>query len=224
MRYAGVLVSTWLLGSFCLLNAQQIAVGVKGGVRASDDVDGFSLRSSESKRYIVGPAVELRLPWRLGVEFDALYRRFGYTSESQFASLSHSIIRERGNSWEFPLLAKYRIPGRLVQPFAGAGYDWRKVNGSDVSSGYYLSGQTTNPPADIYTYYFNQRRSTDYPVGHGVVISGGIDLNSRHLRVSPEFRYVRWRKQFLSQVGGDGSYFLQSSQNEYFILVGISWH
>jgi hypothetical protein len=34
---------------------------------------------------------------------------------------------------------------------------------------------------------------------------------------------VRWNKPFLDQVGGDGSYFIQSARNEVFILVGISW-
>lgn len=224
MKRFGLLSTLLLLCSPYVLKAQQIGVGVKGGIRASDDVDGFSLRSSESKRYIAGPMVELRLPWRLGVEFDALYRRFGYTSESDQGSLSHAIIRERANSWEFPLLAKYRLPGRLVQPFVGAGYDWRTVKGSDISSGYYLSGVTTDPPADIYTYYFNRHSNTNYPISHGVVISGGLDVNGRHLRVSPEFRYVRWSEQFLSSVGGDGSYFLESPRNEFLILVGISWH
>lgn len=165
--------------------------------------------------------LEFRLPWSLGIEFDALYRRFGYTS--LFGSCCASaIIRERANSWEFPLLLKYRLPGR-VHPFAGVGYDPRRVRGADISSGSSLTGITTNPPGNIYTYFFNRRTSTNYPVTHGLVISGGLDLGGKHLRVAPELRYVHWTAPFLDQVGGDGSYRIQSAQNELFILVGISW-
>jgi hypothetical protein len=202
--------------------SQQFALGVKGGIQTSDDVRGFSVQSSESKRYIIGPMLELRLPWRLGIEFDALYRRLGYTSQSGGCCAS-AIHRERANSWEFPLIVKYRLPARLARPFAGVGYDPRTVHGSDVSSGSYLSGITTNPPASIYTYYFNRRISTDYRVTHGLVICGGVDLDAKHIRISPELRYVRWNTPFLDQVGGDGSYFIQSAQNELSILVGISW-
>lgn len=48
---------------------QQVAVGVVGGVRTTGDSSG-SL-TSESKRYIVGPMVEIRLPLRLSFEVDS---------------------------------------------------------------------------------------------------------------------------------------------------------
>ena len=94
---------------------------------------------------------------------------------------------------------------------------------SDVSSWSYLSGITTNPPANVYTYFFNQRTNTDYRITHGFVLCGGVDLDASHIRISPELRYVRWNKPFLDQVGSSGSYFIQSARNELFILVGISW-
>ena len=52
--------------------SQSIAIGVKGGIRATNDVEGSG--TSESKRYLVGPAVEVILPFRIAVEVDALYR------------------------------------------------------------------------------------------------------------------------------------------------------
>jgi hypothetical protein len=93
---------------------QRLALGVKGGIRASDDLL-YGSATSESKRYVVGPMVEILLPHRLGVEVDALYRRFGYRSAagSPFGSFAE---RNRGNSWEFPMLLKYRFAGR---PYAG---------------------------------------------------------------------------------------------------------
>ena len=203
--------------------AQPFAVGVKAGVRTTGDISGFSLQSAESQRYTLGPMVELRLPLHLGIEFDALYRRLGYTSTFGSCCAS-SITRERSNSWEFPIIAKYRFPGRrILHPYVGVGYAPRTVHGSAVTSGSYLSGVTSNPPASIYTYYFNQRADTHYPVTHGLVVSGGLDLGPSHFRISPELRYVHWNQPFLTAVGGDGSYFLRSSQDELFVLFGLSW-
>jgi hypothetical protein len=215
----GFLLLVYAAGS---LGAQQFGFGVKGGVPAADDFSGFSVASQESGRYIVGPEVDVRLPWHLGLEVDALYRRSGYTSA--FGSCCGSgIIRERANSWEFPIIVKYHFGWRLAHPYAGAGYAPRIVHGADISSGNYLSGVSSNPPADIYTYYFNNHVDTTYPLTHGLVISGGIDLGGRHIRVSPEVRYVRWSAPYLDQTGGDGSYRIQSSQNELSLMVGITF-
>jgi hypothetical protein len=160
---------------------------------------------------------EIRLPFRLGVEADALYRTFGYTSHSQ-SCCAASTIRERSNSWEFPLIVKYRIPAPLVHPFVGIGADWRHVQGTDTSYGYYMSAPSQG------TYFNNVRGPTNYSLTHGLVVSAGVDLGVRHIRFSPQFRYVHWTAPFLYQVGGDGSYYIQSPQNEYFVLVGLSWH
>jgi hypothetical protein len=197
--------------------AQPVAVGVIGGVRATDDASG-SL-SSESKRYIVGPSVDVRLPKRFSVEVDALYRRFGFTGYES-SCCGNAIVRERANSWEFPMILKYHLP---VHSFAGVGYAPRVVHGTDVSSGSFLSGISENPPADIYTYFFNQRSTTNYSVTQGVVVSGGVNLDAGHIRFTPEVRYVHWSSPFLNAEGGDGSFLFKSKQDEVFVVLGVSW-
>ena len=92
------------------------------------------------------------------------------------------------------------------------------MEGSDVSSGTYIA-----PPPESFRTFFGQRTNTSYRLAGGLVLSGGVDLNLGHVRISPEFRYLHWRDPFLQQVGGDGSDFIQSNDNEYFVLVGISW-
>jgi hypothetical protein len=57
--------------------AQPFAIGGEGGLRTTGDVSGTL--SPESKRYIVGPRVEVRLPLHLSLEFDALYRDIGFS-------------------------------------------------------------------------------------------------------------------------------------------------
>ena len=121
------------------------------------------------------------------------------------------------------MILKFRLPGALVHPFVGAGYSPRIIHGTDALSGYYLSGITQNPPANVYT-YTSTHYNTTYPVTHGVVVSGGVTLRLGHLSVSPEARYVHWKTPFLSEYGGDGSYRFVSNQDELFVLVGVSWH
>src|SRR5690349_7233262 len=94
--------------SACLCFGQSLSIGVKAGIRTMDDIENFTgeasgRATSESKRYTVGPLLELGLPFGLGVEFDALYNREGYdASFSNFGGSSFE--RERANSWQFPLL------------------------------------------------------------------------------------------------------------------------
>jgi len=189
--------------------AQQIEVGVEGGIRTTDDLSG-SL-TSESKRYMVGPAVDIRLPKHFSVEVDALYQRFGFTGYEMIGNF-FAMVRERTNSWEFPVLLKYHLPIRLVHPFVGIGYAPRIVNGADVSSG----------SPDFYSYFYNVRTTTNYPVTQGVVVSGGVSLAAGHFRFTPEVRYTHWSAPYLNQIGDPGTLFL-SNQNEVSVLLGIRW-
>lgn len=139
------------------ISAQLFSYGVKGGIRTIDVTTGAV--SSESKRYIVGPMLDVRLPFGIGVEVDALYQRFGFTSQFQNSGAS-DITRERANAWEFPVIAKYRLSTPLLHPYASIGYAPRIISGSDVSSGADLAEITST--ASIFTHYSNQRTSTDY--------------------------------------------------------------
>ncbi len=188
---------------------QRWAWGVKGGARATDDFLSGSA-TSESKRYVVGPMVEARLPRRLGVEVNALYRRFGYrTGRSDiFGSFAE---RNRGNSWEFPMLLKYRFGGRL---YASGGYAPRTINGSGVT--------------DIVEVDFAGDRRlrtlrTDFDlVSHGGVVGAGIELGSERLRFCPELRYTRWKDKIIDLQGSRG-FMVQSNQNQIDLLLGITW-
>jgi hypothetical protein len=58
-----VLATVFLSGNILL--AQRVDVGVEGGIRTTGDFSGGI--SSESKRYMVGPAVDVRLTKRVSV-------------------------------------------------------------------------------------------------------------------------------------------------------------
>ncbi len=214
MRYCLFLLT------YSLATAEWLDVGVKGGAVVTDTVTGTL--HSESKRYIAGPMVEVRLPLHFSIEADALYRRTGFTGVAG-SCCSQSITRGRANSWEFPVLAKYHLSLNAIKPFVGLGYSPRVVHGEEVTSGYFLSGMTQNPPGSVFT-FFTQRADTKYPTTHGLVVSGGIHVDAGHLRLSPEIRYVRWNEPYLNQFGGSGSFQFTSGQNEVYVLLGLSWH
>lgn len=105
-------------------------VGVKGGVPFKDVVKAAGSPAS-ARDYVVGPTAELRLPFGLGAEFDALYRRVSGPGD------------DSSSSWEFPILAKYRMGPGPVQPFVSGGLSFNRnevmrvlSDGADVASGW----------------------------------------------------------------------------------------
>ncbi len=115
-----------------------LGVGVKAGVPATELVissyhssGGFA---SSGSRYVIGPAVELRLPFGIGIEGDVLYRHVNHPS---------------GSAWEIPVLGKFRIPvrGRFT-PYAIGGGSFQRndllrafqVGPSATTSGFVFGG------------------------------------------------------------------------------------
>ena len=167
----------------CPAFAQQVGFGIKGGVRATNDIDGSFGTSSESSRYVVGPIVEATLPRRFSVEADALYSGFGYNSifSNAFAS---SAKKARGTSWEFPLLIKHGLPFPLIHPYAELGYAPRRTGGSISSTGFLLNPSTGS----------REDTSGDFPwpsvVSHGLVAGVGVEAAIRGLRILKKARTI----------------------------------
>src|SRR5207244_8595029 len=109
----------------------------------------FILKSS-TNRYIIGPTVELRLPAGFGLEVDALYRRFNYNTSFNLVDVFTN-NRTTGNAWEFPLLAKYRLPTPLVKPYIDAGVAFDTLSGlkqtvvSTIAPNRQTTTSTSNP-------------------------------------------------------------------------------
>lgn len=109
--------------------AGPLEFGIKGGGQLTEGFSSVTNFSDASKRYIIGPTVELHLPFGLGVEFDALYRKAAYranlgTAQPEFTS----------SSWQFPLLAKYKFPGILIHPFVAAGPVFQHLSDITIDS------------------------------------------------------------------------------------------
>src|SRR5690349_19414961 len=88
--------------------AQSLTLGGKGALRLSSDQ--LEYGDAESKRYLVGPMLDLQLPFHLGLEADALYTRLGDSYFEGHIAFPSNFARARVNSWQFPILLKYHLP------------------------------------------------------------------------------------------------------------------
>jgi hypothetical protein len=157
-------LSFLFLACTAVAGAQTLSVGVKGGGTFTDPAE----RADESKRHVVGPSLEIGLGSRVGIEFNALYSRFG-------SSLTGSSVR--GHSVEFPVLGKFYFADRqsAVRPWASSGFAFRNIWFEDVRSNR-VGSRNIN--------------STDPAVG--AVVAGGVTFKTWILKLSPEVRYTRW--------------------------------
>ena len=183
-----------VLAAIPALAGDWYALGARVGVPLGDAFQDVSLERTtitpSTENYILGPTAELLLPFGLGVEVDALYKRTGV----EVASADGARVAKAG-SWEFPLMAKYRLPGILMRPFFGGGVSFRRFG-------------------ELKSFVQGPDRSVS-----GVVMGGGLQLKFKNLRLSPELRYTRWG----SGDPPGGPDVLQYSRNQADFLVGITF-
>jgi len=176
-----------------LLTAQDwLSIGIKGGVPLTGPLENrtlnqvyvfnsefFSFTESQittisggARTILIGPTIEVRLPLGLSVEADALYRQVHLSSlnttndiylfgEESFPTYG---LSSRFNLWEFPVLAKYRLPVPLIKPYLEAGPSFRAVSAS-----------------------FADRISP-----YGITAGIGVETHLGPIRISPEVRFTHW--------------------------------
>src|ERR1700745_3383660 len=87
--------------------SQPFSAGLKAGVPLTDFINTVQNASTTvPNRYVVGVMAEVRLPFSLGVEFNALYRHLNFTSQIVNPPNTTTTNRTTAGSWEFPLLLK----------------------------------------------------------------------------------------------------------------------
>jgi hypothetical protein len=142
--------------------AQPVVAGLKLGAPLTDaihvnSVQTFAAVSSNNGEFLVGPYIEIRLPWKFALEVDALHRGYNFQSGP---GASTSV-----GSWEFPVLAKYKLWKGPVRPY---------LDGGLVFS--HLTGVSQVP---------NLLHNSDY----GISLGAGLEIHALVLRISPEIRY-----------------------------------
>jgi opacity protein-like surface antigen len=196
--------------------SQPFSFGVKAGVPLTDFLNtasnGHLSYFTNTNRYIVGVTGELHLPFGLGVELDVLYRHLNYQSTSMGVD-TFSTSSTTGNAWEFPLLAKYRFPAKIVRPYIDAGVAWDTLQGlkqsiTSVTIPGLTSTSSTSNPSEL------QHNGTT-----GFVVGAGIDAHLLVIHLTPEIRFTHWGSAHFSDPLG----LLTSNQNQAEFLLGITF-
>jgi hypothetical protein len=164
----------WLCVGLCALPvygwAQHISVGITAGVGLTDAFKDETIQqlnthteySSGRKDYLVGPTVELSLPFNFSAEVDVLYRPL-HLNTLVFSTVSPSFSSSTTvTSWEFPLLGKFRLP-LPFHPLVEAGPTFRASSSSLAD-----------------------------PSGTGFTFGTGLEVHLLKLKVSPQLRYTHW--------------------------------
>jgi hypothetical protein len=198
----------FFLTSYCCFS-QSITLGVLGGGRPTGEMG--SGVSSESKGYVVGPSLEVGLPLGFSIEADGLYHRLGYQYTFSSISGSQSVTAsggERDNTWEIPILLKYKIPMGRIKPFVMAGGSRRNLSGSATFT------SMTNSPVLNGSSTTGYTLKTSYAAEVGIVGGAGVQFAIGRLQLSPQARFTHWDK-------APGGYFYARQQVD--LLVGIGW-
>jgi hypothetical protein len=204
------LIATTLFFATPIL-AQQLTLGAEGGFRLTGDTppDAPIFAASNSRSYLVGPGIELGLPFHFSSEVEALYSRLGNTEYVPGIGNAFN-VRTIANSWTFSVLVKYHLPIPLVHPFVSFGIAPRHAGGSidTIHYGYYASDVTFS--------------STNWSAhDHAWVLGGGAEIRLGRISITSELRYLRWDDSsnfYPSNV----AFYLTVPQNDQ-VLLGIGW-
>jgi hypothetical protein len=148
------------------------------------------------RRWTGGPTVELHLPVRLSVEFDALYRssRANRVLPLRFdPALNPSLhfMGEETKVWDFPLLLKHRLTGGSVRPFVSAGASWSHRRNEGNSLGLCMGPEGSCYPPEFPFFRFGgvyKSSNTRFGPAGGA----GFELRTEHVTITPEVRWNHW--------------------------------
>ncbi len=219
--------------------AQTVSLGLKAGIPVTEALETANFDSgpadifrtqinytSRAKRYTVGPAVEVSLPFGLALEFDALYKRLDYNFSSKMRAASFGTFNQQQHNivsrWDLPLLLKYRVRTFAYRtPYISAGLNTNYiVNTNELSRTFFTPSSgapaAQTPPAKLR----NPPAELKYRSAEGFVIAGGLEFRIHGLRAAPELRYTRWAHENFHEPLPAGK--LRSNLNQAEVLVTLS--
>lgn len=120
-----------------------------------------------SNEYAIGPTVEVHLPLNLSVEVDTLFRPLNLKQQDYVIGPGPEPPNSTNyNSWEIPLLFKYRASSGLIRPFIDAGPNFRAV---------------ANPIGALLS-------------KTGVSAGAGLEVKIWRVSIAPQVRLTHWGK------------------------------
>ena len=184
-------------------------VGVKGGAPLNDAINvaenPLSLVTAGRSDYVIGPYVELRLPFHFAIEMDAL------TSTLNWQEITDTFTAQTSaRAWTFPILAKYRFGHGLMKPYVLAGGSFGKLTSiSQVTN--FVTGSSTSSSNPV---------NLESTGNTGFTFGGGLEFKILFLRVAPEIRFTHWGSNNFAE---GVSNILSTNQNQGQFLIGLGF-
>jgi hypothetical protein len=201
-RWLALLVCGKIAAASCIFGADsneskpRISVGIKVGTPLTKFLTD-SAGDVHTKRYTLGPVMDIALPRGLGVEVGAMYRHIDEqsfsrtllsivdTDEGPAANFRYNRVSTVGRSWEFPVAGQYRFSLRSMRPYAEVGLSYNHLTNiyGPIIYGPTISaiGQTDLPSLNS----INRR---------GVLFGGGAEIKLHMIHVTPGLRYTHYSK------------------------------
>jgi hypothetical protein len=204
-----IAVTCLLSGDATSAFGQHVSVGIKAGVPLADFVQllqsdvsiGGQPARAQTKRYTVGPVVDVSFPRGWGLEVGAMYKRFdeqageitvgpqtcGF-SEEPARCLTSTRVSAVGQSWEVPIAGQYRMSLSLLRPYIEAGFSYNHLSNVFAPFSPFPSpvpipvGQVVPPPRDS----VNRK---------GVLLGIGAELKLSKIHVIPGLRYAHYNNK-----------------------------
>ena len=187
--------------------AQGISVGIKAGVPLTDVVDtnpaGISNLpfQAQTRRYTMGPVVDIGLPLGFGVEFGAMYKRVDQKSRAVtitgFTTMGDTTvpIEQRadisaiGHSWEFPVALQYHFSKSSIRPYVEGGISFNHLGSVyDFQNASFSSPTPRQPPYTVAPVPGSFERV-------GGLVGIGVDLKFHVIHVTPGLRYTHYNEK-----------------------------
>jgi hypothetical protein len=184
------------------LALQHISVGIKAGVPLMDAVESESnplLFQAQTKRYTIGPVVNIGLPLGFGIEFGAMYKHFDqksmtitttgftFTPDGESDPIQQvGAISTAGQSWEFPVAGQYHLSKSAIRPYVEGGVSFNHLS-SVYNFESFFTGLLGPRPLPF---------TLGPTIGSFNRIGGlfglGVDLKLLKMHVTPGFRYTHY--------------------------------
>src|SRR5262249_32857783 len=127
------------------LAAQVVSFGIKTGVPLSQllQTDRVGVQAL-TRHYVVGPAIDVRLPGNFGLEVGVMYKQLdqqsanvflvGFTcltcEDGPYAVHQSQSVSRVGRSWEFPVAIQYHFSApAMLRPYVEGGHSYNHLNG-----------------------------------------------------------------------------------------------
>jgi hypothetical protein len=197
----GTAVACLLVAAASGAFAQRISVGIKAGVTLTDLVrtnSGDVRTSTQTKRYTIGPVVDIGLPLGFGVEFGAMYKRFDQQSiavtttgfvtidDETYPITQTAGISAVGHSWEFPVAVQYHFFKSAIRPYVEGGVSLNRL------SNVYSVQQTPYPRQPQLPFTIEHMRGSFTRVGP--LFGMGVDVKLHGIHVTPGLRYTHYNQ------------------------------